>query len=183
MPRDRWDSLDDKTKAIWDSIEDKFKDIILGYTTSSSHTSSFTPHHGNTPNTSFNRPSSKSRKALLHEFLEAFGDELEESPEEAIADDVPLSAADLEPDPPADLLINAAKGSNSMPLPPGDIRRVMSRNSKRSVHTVCIEYKVSYHKEHRGISPSLVDRGANGGVTGNDVRVIFKPIAPLTLKA
>jgi hypothetical protein len=121
----------------------------------------------------FNRPSSKSRKALLHEFLEAFGDELKEASEEAIADDTPLSA-DLEPDPPADLLINAAKGSNPNPLPPGDIRRVMSKSSKRSVHTACIEYKVSYHKEHHSISPSLVDRGANGGVARNDVRVIFK---------
>jgi hypothetical protein len=50
----------------------------------------------------------------------------------------------------------------------------MSKNSKRSVHSTCIEYKVSYHKEHHGISPSLIDWGANGGVAGNDVRVIFK---------
>jgi hypothetical protein len=63
MPKDRWISLDDKTKAIWDSIEDKLKNIILGYTTSP-HTSSFTPRHGKTPNTSFNKSSSKSRKAL-----------------------------------------------------------------------------------------------------------------------
>jgi hypothetical protein len=116
-----WVSLDDKTKAIWDSIEDKFKNIILGYTTSSPHTSSFTPRRGNTPNTSSNRPASKSRNALLHEFLEAFGDELEKAPEEAIADDTPL-LADLKPDPPADLLINAANGSNPNPLPPGHIR-------------------------------------------------------------
>jgi hypothetical protein len=47
MPKDIWISLDDKTKAIWDSIEDKFKNIILGYTTSSPHTSSFTPRRGN----------------------------------------------------------------------------------------------------------------------------------------
>jgi hypothetical protein len=154
MAKDQLVSLDDKTKAIWDSIEDKFKTIILGYTTSSPHTSSFTPRHGNTPNTLSNRPSSKSRKALLHEFLEAFGDELEESSEEAIADDAPLSG-DLEPDPSADLSINAAKGSNPNPLPPGDICRVMSKNSKCSIHTACIEYKVSNHKEHHGISPSL----------------------------
>jgi hypothetical protein len=93
--------------------------------------------------------------------------------EETIADDVPLSV-DLEPDPPADLLINAAKGSNPNPLPPGDIHRVMSKNSKRSIHTASIEYKVSYNKEHHGISPSLVDRGANGGIARKDVCVIFK---------
>jgi hypothetical protein len=168
MPKDRWISLDDKTKVIRDSIEDKFKNIIFGSTTSSPHTSSYTPRHGKTPNTSFNKSSSKSRKAILHKFLQAFDNELEEAPEEVIADDFPLSA-DLEPDPPVNLLINSAKGSSPNPLPPGDIRRVMSKNSKRSIHMACIEYKVSYHKEHHGISPSLVDRGANGDIAGNNV--------------
>jgi hypothetical protein len=149
MPKDRWISLDDKTKAILDSIEDKFKNIILGYTTSSPHIS---PRCGKTPDTSSTK--SKAWKALLHECLKAFNDELEETPEEATADDAPLSA-DLEPDPPSDLLINAAKGSSPSPLPPGDIRRVMSKNSKHSVLTACIEYKVSYHKEHHGIYPPL----------------------------
>jgi hypothetical protein len=126
MPKDRWISLDDKTKAIWDSIEDKFKNIILVYTTSSPHASSYTTRRGKTPTTLSSK--SKARKALLHEFIEAFDDELEETTSEATADDAPLSA-DLEPDPPADLSINAAKGSSSSTVPPGDIRRVMSKNS------------------------------------------------------
>jgi hypothetical protein len=58
----------------------------------------------------------------------------------------------------------------------------MSKNSKRSAHTACIEYKVSYHKEHHGISPSLVDRGANGVITGNNVRVIFKTNRTVDIK-
>jgi hypothetical protein len=116
---------------------------------------------------------------LLHKFLEAFDVELEEAPEEATADDVPLSA-DLEPNSPANLLIIVAKGSSPNPLPPGDIHRVMSKNSKCSV--ACIEYKVSYHKEHHGISPSLVDRGANGGVAGNDVRITFKTNRTVDIK-
>jgi hypothetical protein len=104
--------------------------------------------------------------------LQALGDN-DGKAQEDTAEEVPTSA-DLEPDPPADLLINLAKGTNTTPLPPGDIRRVISKNSKHSVHNTCIEYKVSYHKEHHGISPSLIDRGANGGVAGSDVRVIFK---------
>jgi hypothetical protein len=51
-----------------------------------------------TPNTSSNKSAFKSRKALLHEFIDIFGNELEEVQEEATADDAPLSA-DLEPDP------------------------------------------------------------------------------------
>jgi hypothetical protein len=50
----------------------------------------------------------------------------------------------------------------------------MSKNSKRLVNTTFIEYKVSYHKEHHGIAPSLIDRVASGSVAGSDVRVIFK---------
>jgi hypothetical protein len=41
---------------------------------------------------------------------------------------------------------------------------------------------VSYHKEHHGISPSLVDQGANGSVAGNDVRVIFKTNRTVDIK-
>jgi hypothetical protein len=37
-----------------------------------------------------------------------------------------------------------------------------------------IEYKVSYHESACNQSFSLIDRGANGGVAGADVRVIFK---------
>jgi hypothetical protein len=84
------------------------------------------------------------------------------------------TSADLEPDPPSDLLINAAKGTNPTPIPPGDICWLMSKISKHSANNTCIEYKVSYHKEHHGISPSLINWGANGGVAGSDVRVIFK---------
>jgi hypothetical protein len=79
-----------------------------------------------------------------------------------------------------DLLINAARGCTPNQLPPGDIRRFMSKNSKRSIHTTCIEYKVSYHKEHHCISPSL--RGANGGVTGNNVHIIFKTNRTVDIK-
>jgi hypothetical protein len=58
----------------------------------------------------------------------------------------------------------------------------MSKNSKHSIHTACIEYKVSYHKEHHGVSPSLIDRGSNGGVAGNNVRAIFKTNRTVDIK-
>jgi hypothetical protein len=79
----------------------------------------------------------------------------------------------------ATLLVNAAKSATK--LRPGDIKRVMSQSSKRSeksgpngtiqanVHAV---YRVSAHQSYP--SHSLVDRGANGGVAGNDVRVISR---------
>jgi hypothetical protein len=93
-------------------------------------------------------------------------------PYEAISDD--LSAEEAEPAPLDTLLINAAKGSRPSPLPPGDIHRVLSKSSKRSVNLAQIEYKVSYHQASSGQSLSLIDRGANGGVAGADVQVILK---------
>jgi hypothetical protein len=109
-----------------------------------------------------------------YEFLQVHSHELEPDPEpdEAISEDLP--AEEAEPAPSDTLLINAVKGSRPSPLPPGDIRRVLSKNSKHSVNLAQIDYKVSYHQASSGQSLSLIDRGANGGVAGTDVRVIFK---------
>jgi hypothetical protein len=109
-----------------------------------------------------------------YELLQIHSHELEpdSEPDEAISEDLP--AEEAEPEPSDTLLINAAKGSRPSPLPPGDICRVLSKNSKRSVSLEQIEYKVSYHQASSGQSLSLLDRGANGGVAGTDVCVIFK---------
>jgi hypothetical protein len=109
-----------------------------------------------------------------YEFLQVHSHELEPDPEpdEAISEDV--QAEEAEPEPSDTLLINAAKGSRPNPLPPGDIRRVLSKTLKRSVSLAQIEYKVTYHHSSSGQSLSLIDRGAYGGVAGTDVRVIFK---------
>jgi hypothetical protein len=93
-------------------------------------------------------------------------------PDEAISEDV--QTEEVEPEPSGTLLINAAKRSRPSPLLPGTIRRVLSKNSKHSVNLSQIEYKVSYHQASSGQSLSLIDRGANGGVAGTDVQVIFK---------
>jgi hypothetical protein len=69
MLKDRWLSLDDKTNPFWDSIEDKFKNIILGYTPSSSPTSSFTTCHGKPSNTPSNKSPFKSRKGSYTNLL------------------------------------------------------------------------------------------------------------------
>jgi hypothetical protein len=110
-----------------------------------------------------------------YEFLQVHSHELEPDPapdettnEESQMDEINSEHSDT-------LLINAAKGSRPSPLPPGDIRRVLSKNSKCLANMTQIEYKVSYHKKASpGQSLSLIDRGANGGVAGTDVQVIFK---------
>jgi hypothetical protein len=69
------------------------------------------------------------------------------------------------------MLVNAATASTNLKLSPGDIRSAMSKSSTRFFYQV--EYCFSKHYT-TNCAMSLVDRGKNGGVAGNDFRVIFK---------
>ena len=171
MSKEKWYSLDEKERLLWDQFDDKAKSIILGTDVRKSHFDA--------------RPQSNSsgslskRKANLHEisafdFLQANlhdlsiqeSDELIE-PEESTPSDTNDNDASSD-----SLLVNAAKTSSK--LPPGDIRRVMSKSSTRSVNMARIIYSVSASKTSSKDQMSLVDRGANGGIAGSDVRVLFK---------
>jgi hypothetical protein len=77
-----------------------------------------------------------------YEFLQVHSHELEPDPEveETTIDESTNEVVDSES---LDtLLINAAKGSRSNPLPPGDIRRVLSENSKRFYHILSTRYHI-----------------------------------------
>jgi hypothetical protein len=157
---------------VWN--RSKYKAVILGYTKPS--TSSPFP---NKPPSRPPFPTKPRRNINLHEmsayeFLQVHSHELEPDPEpdRTITED--LTTDETESEPSDTLLINAAKGSRPNPLPPGDIRRVLSKNSKRSVNLAQIEYKVSNHQASSGKSLSVIDRGSKGGVAGTDVCVIFK---------
>ena len=174
MPKDKWFSLDQKTKDLWDQIDDKQKSIILGYEkpTAPPYTSNGKPpnrQHFPLPRRNINL-----HDMSAYDFLQAHVHESQIQEDHNDAIDAPLGTPEPEPEPTDTLLINAAKGSRPSQLPPGDIRRVMSKNSKRMVNMISIGYQVSYHKASSGQSLSLIDRGANGGVAGTDVRIIFK---------
>jgi hypothetical protein len=117
-----------------------------------------------------------------YEFLQVHSHDLEPEPEPDEANTEDISDEEAEPEPSDTLLINASKGSRPSPLPPGDISRVSSKNSKHSVNLAQIEYKVSYHQASSGRSLSLIERGANGGVAGTDIHVIFKTRHLFTLE-
>ena len=86
------------------------------------------------------------------------------------------------------IIINAA--TSKSPLPVGDIRRLLSssentRSSPASTPAKKTQFKTSLHElvryrvsQHHGSFAkgvgSLIDRGANGGLAGNNVRVISK---------
>jgi hypothetical protein len=71
------------------------------------------------------------------------------------------------------MLVNDEKYTNSVKLPLGDIRRVMSKSSTCLVNKV--EYVVSRHQTAASMI-SLVDCGAHGGVAGKSVCFIFKTV-------
>lgn len=174
MSRDQWHKLSDESKQLWDKLSDSDKAIILGLGTSPSP-----------------------RRVNLHEVLDPDPDPglAEEEPEEEFVD------ASEEPPDEHTRLINATKTGTQ--LPPGDIRWIMgdsggrnpsstqnlptqashtpnqSGRTTRSAHAhitytanAHCTYRVSNHT--RSTTHALVDRGANGGVAGNDVRVIAR---------
>ena len=174
MPKDKWFSLDQKTKDLWDQIDDKQKSIILGYEkpTAPPYSSNSKPPYR--PTSSIPRRNINLHELSAYDFLQAHVHDIQlQEDHDEVVDDTPATS-ESEPDPPDTLLINAAKGSQSSQLPPGDIRRVMSKSSTRHINLTHIDYQVSYHKASSGQSLSLIDRGANGGVAGTDVRIIFK---------
>jgi hypothetical protein len=160
MSRDKWFSLSEAQRLIWDQLDDKAKAIILG----------------------ISKPQPSQRQVNLHEisvfdFLQANAHQLEQIPEldselnDEDTEEFQNAQQDSEPDTLTDsVLVHAAK-SKSNKLQPGDICRVMSKTSKQSVNLTHVVYSVSAHKSSN--PHSLVDCGANGGVAGDDVRVIF----------
>jgi Reverse transcriptase (RNA-dependent DNA polymerase) len=182
MSSDKWFGLDEASRSIWDKLDEKAKSIILGYTTPEpSHRPSPAKSNFGSSNT---RPSFN-RQANLHE-ISAY-DFLLANMHDVTCDDSTNEQFDAADDPPppdesADtLLINAAKSSGKH-IPPGDIRRVMSKSSVRQANVAHLEYHVSFHKATTSNPLSLIDRGANGGVAGEDVRLISRTSRTVDIK-
>lgn len=164
MPRDRWMQLSDTARTTWDTLSDKDKAIILGPITTGPGKA----------------PTSPRPRRSVHFHDSAVTDD--PAADSAPSTDIPLpdefhdAPQDIDPVPDVDstVLVNAAR-SRDRPLAPHDVRRLMSRPSSntRSVNWLQV-YRVSQQLVSR--VDSLVDRGANGGVAGCDVRVISKAL-------
>lgn len=124
MNRDRWYSLSDHARKIWDQLDDKEKAIILG----------IAPVEKAPP-----------RKTNLHEisafdFLQANLHEIDTGSEEDteeisdFSENINVTETEITDSTDDTRLINAATSKpNTEKLAPGDIRRVISKNSKRTV--------------------------------------------------
>ena len=109
-----------------------------------------------------------------YDFFQAHVQETQIQEDKDAEIDDPPATVEHEPELTDTLLSNATKVIRSNKLPPGDIRRFMSKRSTRMVNLAHLDYQVSYHKASSGQSLSLIDMGANGGVVGTDVCIIFE---------
>jgi hypothetical protein len=185
MPSDKWFGLDEASKTTWDRLDDNAKSIILGYTKPDQRRPGFSSTRvpfGNPPSGQHRKPPFKAQVNLhemsAYDFLLANMHDVAPTEDTHAHDDV---SDDLDTSDNANdiRLINAAKSGS---VPPGDIRRVMSKASTRHVNSTRLEYYVSKHEATIAHSMSLIDRGANGGVAGDDVRIIFRTNRTVDIK-
>ena len=108
----------------------------------------------------------------LHDFMISLTDNVNDSEEEVVEE---IDTEDIATSEPLNeqLLIQAvksAKPSTPKVATPGDVRKSLSQSKSRTgnIHNIVYNIK-SYDTSH---SSSLVDRGANGGIAGQDVRII-----------
>ena len=201
LPFDRWSRLSDDAKKIWDTLDDQAKAIILGSLGPRPQQPQGPAAHKGSPRRVNLHDMSAYDLLQAFAAQTAIQEDDTQEPDQTFDGTLVKEEPTDDPQLPAEssLLINAAKTSE--PLAPSDIRRILSSSSKRSKLAANVHYlttsesfdvspsssrsstptKVlafehgfvytvsrSAYKTHQ----SLVDRGANGGIAGADVRVI-----------
>ena len=176
----QWQNLSSEARKIWSTIPDKDKAVIIrGQAGNHEATSSTMMHRSHPP-----------RSANVH-VLDDIDDLANPDTHDVDVTDDKHHESDIV------AMVSKQKAnkgpSRTMAPPPHDIRRLMSSNTKRDDDSntpkelnidgkvYClrinshITYQISASSRHNVMS-SLVDRGANGGIAGDDVRVIFKTL-------
>ena len=180
-----YEDMDDKSRSGWRQVAPEIRTKIVQSMSASKKPPNFTPLSNRTPTLKPNH-SINLHDITLHDLLanyhvsdypepnDCFNDN-DKQVEDTITD--VTSMTETTNDGNDQLLIQAVK-TNKPPTPskphnsPADIRNILSTPSsgKRSVNKGEILYRVRAHDTSSTVS--LVDRGANGGIAGNDVRII-----------
>ena len=159
LPKEAWEGLDKEARDLWNKFSPKQKALILGQKPS--------------------QYSANLHDMAIKDFLNVFSHEVLSDTEEP--NDTPQAEEEHDDevqneDPDTDLLVNSTKTQH---VKPQDIHRILSSSKKSSkapkrsakMHELSNPiYRVS--ASNRGKAMSLIDRGANGGVAGSDVRTI-----------
>ena len=176
MSGSQWHNLDAESQRIWDTLSDEAKETILSGSSTNNRTRNGSRGSGTRP---------PRRQVHTHDVYpdHNMGSDYDgvDSPDTTTEIAHEVSGADN-----SDQYLAMATKRNSKPSSPATLQHMMSpsnargepssNDSKRSVNntrivsTCVITYNVSKHK--RSFGESLVDRGANGGLAGVDMRVI-----------
>lgn len=200
---DQWHKLTDEAKRTWDLLSDDAKAIILGTATRKPNSAPSAPlprrrinQHDIQHLVSCLHETGIEDQPTVSTVSNSLHAQTEGSNDNSGFQDGNLAPEEHFEPPPNDqqLLAHVTKRKS---LPPGTAKRLMSpsagastprtnpstNNSQqeinfngstyRKVNTTNISYSVSAFKAIQG-QASLVDRGANGGVAGSDVRIIAK---------
>ena len=198
---EQWKALPDDAKKIWDMLSQEAKAIILRpFSKAKPLNQRYFDQRKPTPKQKLFQPPRHAVNNHEIDYLTACLHELHggDSPpsdntydtfEPQLDGDTSVHEDIVEPDQP--LLAHVTK---KKPLPPGNVKRLLSpaANSKpkqdssdqpqevnlngivyRQVNTASVVYKVSASQTSHS-KGALIDRGANGGIAGDDVRVIAK---------
>ena len=190
MPFTRWQSLSEGSKAIWDTLPDSDKALILGNNAAAPARTSPGNRPGRPPRAqNVHSVDAALVAACLHEMgLGQNGSDTAPDPVISFADDPSPSGAAV-----STLTAHSTKKTWTKPrgddLPPSDIRKVLSSIGRtptdepdtseitikgktyRLVNaTIFYIVSASLQSNKHG---SLMDRGANGGLAGDDTRVIM----------
>jgi hypothetical protein len=158
-----WMKLGHDARKLWNSMSVEDRELIIKASKSSS----------NKPKSPV---SSKDQSAKVHETVQVNSHEIDQQDQDN--DDAFVDASDGSDDTNSGQLLLAAMKTDTKKssVSPSDIRRVLSKsmsgnsgNRKFSANTHIV-YNVAAH--HSVPEYSLIDRGANGGIAGEDVRVI-----------
>jgi hypothetical protein len=173
MQRNIWVNLDTKSKEIWDQLDDKAKSIIFGYETQCSN-SSYTSFKEVSKTNLLPQQKMNVHDMSEYDLLQVYASQVHHPTSEMEElvdpnDNTNETPSDTPSDDVDTRLICAATSSGNSKLPPGDICCDISKASTQFVYK--FEYLVSKH-DHTFNMP-LVDHGANGCVSRNDVCALF----------
>ena len=174
-----WHKLSPTAQGIWDQLDDESKALILGQSPESKRSDTFSRvkpgqkgSHRGANKINLHDISAHDLLANYHQYQ---AHQMDEDEGVVLHDEDGADATDEEPNPLLAFLTSRGDSAS-----PGDLRNVLSSTSNRAATSkpsqqrlakyTNITYDVGKHcTTHRG---ALIDRGANGGILGDDARII-----------
>ena len=174
-----WHKLSPMAQGIWDQLDDESKALILGRSPESKRSDTFS--HVKPGRKGSHRGANKinlhdiSAHDLLANYHQYQAHQMDEDEGVVLHDEDGADATDEEPNPLLAFLTSRGDSAS-----PGNLRNVLSSTSNRAATSkpsqqrlakyTNITYDVGKHcTTHCG---ALIDRGANGGILGDDARII-----------